>query len=153
MALYYSDENKTLHKVSGNINLPTNVERVEVVYDKTSDDPNINWGYKTGLPTKSTVTGKDFSKYKYLKIYVYISGAAGVYYVDLTQKQTTKYLGLNIFSFGYESSSTNYLFKSACYVAADKTSIELYTEIVWLTDGHTYSSPDAYYVYKIEGVY
>lgn len=129
-----------------------NVEHVDVIYDKTGGAP-LDWGYAGGLQSGTYVTGKDFSKYKYLKLYVYISGAAGVYFIDLTTKQIENYVAMNIFNYAYESSSTNYVFKAACYVNANKTAINTYTEIVWLTDGHTYSDAATYYVYKIEGVY
>lgn len=39
------------------------VERVEIIYDKNSSDPNINWGYTSGIENGVTLN-KDFSKYK-----------------------------------------------------------------------------------------
>lgn len=153
MALFYSDANKTLHKVAGNINLPTNVERVDVVYGKNSNDPNINWGYTSGLPSGTNVTGKDFNKYKYLRVYVRISFLTGFYYVDLTQTDVSRYDAGNVFNFGFESSATNYLFVGTCTVNGEKTSITVNSYIEWLNDGHTYAPADAYYTYKIEGIY
>ena len=43
--------------------------RTEVVYDMTSSDANINWGYTSGIENNVTVTGKDFSKYEKLIAY------------------------------------------------------------------------------------
>lgn len=45
-------------------------EQVETVYNKNSSDANINWGYTNGINGNITITGKNFSKYKYLLIYI-----------------------------------------------------------------------------------
>ena len=43
-------------------------ERVDLLYDSNSANSNINWGYTSGLKNNTTITGKDFSKYKCLRI-------------------------------------------------------------------------------------
>lgn len=128
-------------------------KQVETIYDRNSSDPNINWGYTSGLPTGTNVTGKDFSKYKYLRVYVRISSLTGFYYVDLTQTEVSRHDAGNVFNFGFESSTTTYLFIGTCTVNEEKTSIAVNSYIEWLSDGHTYSPTDAYYTYKIEGIY
>lgn len=45
------------------------VEHIETVYDMSSSDTNKNWGYTGGISAGTEITGKDFSKYKYLKFY------------------------------------------------------------------------------------
>lgn len=41
-------------------------ERIETIYDKSSTDPNINWGYTDGITTGTGLVSKDLSKYKKL---------------------------------------------------------------------------------------
>jgi hypothetical protein len=45
------------------------VEHIETLYDMASYDSNLNWGYTSGINAGIEITGKDFSKYKYLKFY------------------------------------------------------------------------------------
>lgn len=41
-----------------------------VLYDKNSSDSSINWGYINGIQGGTTVTGKDFSPYRALRLTV-----------------------------------------------------------------------------------
>ena len=44
------------------------VEHIELIYDMSSSDANINWGYTGGIIFKSqTILNKDFTKYKKLR--------------------------------------------------------------------------------------
>ena len=61
MALYISDANGKLNKIAGNYRDDDTVEHSEVIYDKTSSDANINWGYTGGIPSGTTIS-KSFSK-------------------------------------------------------------------------------------------
>lgn len=48
------------------------IERSEIVYDKDSTDSVLNWGYTSGIEggtTGTTISNKDFNKFKKLKIY------------------------------------------------------------------------------------
>lgn len=47
-------------------NVLSRTEQVDVLYDFESNDININWEHTGGIGTGTTITGKDFSKYKYL---------------------------------------------------------------------------------------
>lgn len=44
--------------------------KVVVVYDKNSADAQINWGYKLGICSVTSVKGKDFTPYKAIRITV-----------------------------------------------------------------------------------
>ena len=59
--------------------------RTEVVYDMTSSDANINWGYTSGIQNNITVTGKDFSKYEKLIAYCYTNYFIYPVEIDLTK--------------------------------------------------------------------
>lgn len=67
MGVYLTKMNTTTNKVekfkvAGNGAIYNNTE---VVYDMTSPDANINWGYPNGIGTGVTIN-KDFSKYDFL---------------------------------------------------------------------------------------
>ena len=45
-------------------------DTIETIYDRTSSDSNINWGYTSGIIFKTqTISNKNFTKYKRLRIY------------------------------------------------------------------------------------
>lgn len=70
--------------------------RTDVVYDMTSSDANINWGYPNGIQGNVPVT-KDLTKYQYLDFVLTIyptnstntGGWSGVYRLDLTTKKSS----------------------------------------------------------------
>ena len=68
MALYEVLEDGTIVPKAGKTVGNLDCLRTEVVYDMTSSDSNKNWGYTSGINGGITVSGKDFSKYKYLII-------------------------------------------------------------------------------------
>ena len=43
------------------------VEHIELIYDMSSSDANINWGYTSGIIFKTQTLNKDFTKYKKLR--------------------------------------------------------------------------------------
>ena len=46
------------------------VEHIETIYDMSSSDGNINWGYTSGIIFKTqTISDKNFTKYKRLRVY------------------------------------------------------------------------------------
>ena len=152
MALYYSDENNNLHKVAGNFYLPDNIERVETIYDKDSTDSNINWGYTSGMQGV-TITDKNFTKYKILRIYYCNKngsiendswGRNNIIELDLTKYINFNYSTSN--QLRYITYTQNYNGGIIVKVNSDKTSFA-----VVITDDVNASSTS--YVYKIEGVY
>lgn len=64
-----------------------NVEKVETIYDMNSTDPNINWGYTSGIGTGITIN-KNFSKYKMLRCQYQSYNNAIVGFCDLTTPTT-----------------------------------------------------------------
>lgn len=123
------------------------VERVETVYDKDNASSSINWGYTTGIPTNTEIGSKDFSKYKYLKIYFISNYMSGVCNLDLTMLSTygNRYNG-NTALTSWDGSAMFYGGLSA-YVNSGKTSIR----IDYILYNNSINSNGR--VYKIEGVY
>lgn len=164
MSLYYSDANKNLHKVAGNINLPTNVERVELVYDMSSSDSNINLNHKSGIPALTKVN-VDLTKYK--KLIVYAEGPKSVvskiYYVDLLKPASV--IGVSGFPYmgiGTHTSiddiwgglTTAGIYYDFALVNTSKTIFYHYE--TGYTSGNTVVKRNTnleYRIYKIEGIY
>lgn len=130
---------ETLGITDNNFELPDTVEQTEVIYDM--NDSTKDWGYSGGIQTGVTITGKDFSKYKYLKIYASVHGQ-NVYQVNfvinLTQPNRSSVSDQQF----YMSSVTGY--GDATYsvmINLEKTSIE---------NSSAYTTGK---ITKIEGVY
>lgn len=123
------------------------VERVETIYDMSSIDSSINWGYTTGIPTATEIGSKDFSQYKYLKIYFISNYMSGVCNLDLTMLSSygNRYNG-NIALTSWDGSAMFYGGLSA-YVNSGKTSIRI--DYILYNDSVNSNGR----VYKIEGVY
>lgn len=160
MSLYYSDANKNLHKVAGNIILPTNVERVELVYNKDSANPNINWGYTNGIATgdSDNFISHDFTKYKRLRCNVIwrygdffnqYSGY-GTIEVDLQQLCTNGYEGANTIIVFFEGNQ-EYLYSAKILVSPAKDGIR-YKGFYSSSNG-AFNNTNAGYLTKIEGIY
>lgn len=170
MALYISDANGKLNKIAGNYGYDSTVEHSEVIYDMNSTNPNINWGYTSGIrPTTSTgvqINGKSISKYKYLKVY-YVRystivtenfGFVSRFIVDLTIAPNASgfYAGIDTQSVPYVPfiSSTTQPEFSKVYVYLDKpngnmvfksAAMDLNAPTTWYYDRFIFT--------KIEGVY
>lgn len=119
--------------------IPVDCIRTEVVYDNRS--ANKHWDYKDGIPSGTTVTGKDFSKYVKLIVHTYqsstIGGVRGSCEVDLTQpslqwdgSKQTYYAGSNVYYCHYiDDGSDDYVQSRTCMalVNSSKTSITVYS--------------------------
>lgn len=164
MSLYYSDANKNLHKVAGNINLPTNVERVDVVYDKDSSDASINLGYTGGVQNLQEVN-IDLSKYKkcnaYLNLYESGNFASGsgnrndILQIDLLTNRIENNLSVatNTFGYIYYFDETWNVNSSQLFMARIDYNHLTKTFVPKLAyDGQLVTSSN-YYIYKIEGIY
>lgn len=130
----------------------TNIESVELIYDKNSSDPALNWGKTDGIKSDTTVSSVDFSRYKKLKFYFqcyfYDEGNTGVScsccimdfgnYSGSTYKagMLTPYYSNGWRTMGFWA--TVPLAKNSLYVAM-------------MYDGNTQTSA-SYFVYKIEGI-
>lgn len=152
MALYYSDSNKNLIKVAGNLG-EQNVEHSEVIYDKDSSDSNINWGYTSGILSDTSVTGKDFSKYKRLRVSCCCKksiksddtfGRNVVFEIDLTHFN------------GFEYTTT---YRPAYYTGNDYNQSIIFvvtedkTKMTFVCYGNAVKVTEDTYIYKIEGIY
>ena len=125
--------------------------RTEVVYDMSSSDANKNWGYPNGIQGGVTVSGKDFSKYEKLIVYVNLihnitAGFQLIYEIDLTYTSNSE----NKYSasmYGISSASKDMGF-SQSYVNAEKNSFTHsktgYNQITEIRSDSI--------VYKIEGI-
>lgn len=58
-------------------------ERVDLIYDKSSANSNINWGKSSGILGGESVASKDFSKYKVLECFVIAGTAEFSFLLDL----------------------------------------------------------------------
>jgi len=127
---------------------PINLEFVETIYDNTSTDSNINWGYTSGIKGNVVINNKDFSKYKMLRVYSVINWNCNMFIIDLTRlnKNYTKFYG----STGNPRvDGSVYHFISCGFVNSEKTSINF----TYYRNTTIYNNDNSYFCYKIEGVY
>lgn len=146
MALYYSDSNKNLIKVAGNLG-EQNVEHSEVIYDKDSSDSNINWGYTSGISGVFT-KNIDLSKFSRLRIFVNNYEHGGITEFDVKSYPYNNSSGMTtVYSFVYDGGF--YLYKIECSykenILAFVTNRTSYVGVLNTMAGG--------YIYKIEGVY
>jgi hypothetical protein len=119
------------------------VERVEVIYDNSSNNININWGQTGGIYSGTTISGKDFSKYKKLRC---LFGHSSTITVDLTMPFDGVYIANNVNKLKYKNALN--LKWGEVQVNAEKTALTFYG------GAQEGSSSDTYmWLYKIEGVY
>ena len=140
--------------------IPVDCIRTEVVYDNRS--ANKHWDYEDGIPSGTTVTGKDFSKYVKLIVHTYqastIGGVRGSCEVDLTQpslqwdgSEQTYYAGSNVYYCKYiDDGSDDYVQSRTCMALVDstKTSITVYST----KTGKYHQQANDGKIFMIEGV-
>ena len=138
------------------------VEHIETIYNKSSNDTNINWGYTGGIQDEVSITNKDFSKYKYLKCYI-VNEDAGKYaqtmiaVVDLTTLFNNYYRGASTIETVYTGKSISTELISIqninAYIDVNVNKNTIYVTLKVHTNGSEVSVNNYTYVYKIEGVY
>lgn len=121
--------------------LLANREQVEVIYDKDGGSP-LDWEYSGGIQTGITITGKDFSKYKYLRIYGSVHGQ-NVYQVNFV---------INL-SQPNRSSASDQQFYMSSVVGYDANTSYTATVNLEKTSFENSSQYDVGKITKIEGVY
>lgn len=150
--------NSIIHTRAEDVNL--NQMRTEVIYDNRSSDKH--WGYKTGIPSGTTITGKDFSKYSKLIIHTYqastIGGVKGACEIDLDRpslqwdgSEQTYYAGSNVYYCTYvDDGSDDYVQSRTCMalVNSTKTSITVYST----KTGKYHQQANDGKIFMIEGV-
>lgn len=132
------------------------VEHIETIYDMSSSDSNINWGYTDGIA--NTLVRKDFTKYK--KLICYFDSEYNSIYdcaipvtVDLT---AITYRGITssvnpfyiIDSGAFEATQ-----QMVAYVEVDINKQSLTTKSKRITNNGVPEEISAMKIYKIEGVY
>lgn len=150
---YITDENGNPISIAGTgANPNLDCLRTEVVYDMTSSDVNKNWGYTSGIQGGVTVSGKDFSKYKVLRVYVnYANTITQIGDIDMNLLVDNTYRVAQ--RCGTQSISNANFYFSNSYVNNSKTSFT--HDGVGYISGTTINlrnSNGDYIVYKIEGV-
>lgn len=130
------------------INNSDKIEFVEIIYDKDSEDENLNWGYQSGIKGGTTIRGKDITKYKRLRIYSAINYCCSCYIVDLT-----KIVGKHQWYYGSTCNSrldgNAYYYGSRALIAKDKSSIQL----TYFRNTTLMANNESYFCYRIEGIY
>ena len=109
-------------------------ENIETIYDMSSSDSSLNWGYTSGIEgggtTGVTISNKDFSKYKKLLVYYRFwtptvgKDATSHLEVDLDKLVSSVYSGMNT---GYVVFENSWIFMQTilAYVNSAKTSITI----------------------------
>lgn len=145
------DLNNKINELTANLN---KVPKYEVVYSKDSPDAAINWGYTSGIQDNTTVSNKDFSKYKQLILFHNIYGTTLNSINDLSMNLIESgdiYQALNCGNIS-SSDGNNLFFIVGSAVNLQKTSITIRT--YYLQPGKSgESANNRYLCYKIIGVY
>lgn len=124
-------------------------KRYDIIYDMSSSDSTLNWGYTSGL--RGWIYNRDFSKYSQLKLYYVCKtgsqfdswGSNNVIEIDLTHFRNWYFTATN--KLRYLADSQNYDGSVMFYVGQNKDSI-----CALFMDG---TNSVTGYIYKIEGVY
>ena len=128
-------------------------EKTEIIYNMNSSDPDINWGYTGGIGSDTTVTGKDFTKYKKLiGTYGDTGNVQWVVIIDLSIPGTQKkYSGINSVSRIDNSVNNQMLSRFAeLSISLDKTSLTTYSGFSYNGNANFVQS---YKLCKLEGGY
>lgn len=134
-----------------------NFERVETLYDKDVLDSSINWGYTGGIQGNKIITGKDFNKYKMLRVYVVTYVGQAVTHIDLQKTIARSVMGDYYYFAGQVIAApdgVNDIYKSVMAVNSNKTAFK--HQYVGYSNYTQYISRDTnsdYYIYKIEGIF
>lgn len=140
----YSSPNFSLESIKCN---KDKVSYVETLYDRDSNDSNINHGYKSGINSSNDITGFDFTKYKLLKFYTTNPIDSHVFYVDLT-RLTTSATYYGAYTTVAYSGSSSYYYTSRCSIHANKKAFN----ITFTQNSNKRVGNSSYYCYRIEGI-
>lgn len=136
-------------------NVTVDIEKIDVIYDKLSNNADINWGYTSGIKGGTSITNKDFSKYKRLKFYIKAGNytVSSVFEMQFENKSTwggyyIVYSFGNAFQLSTSGTETQWF---SCSVAEDKTTLAPQFGSASNYKGKNNNS--AFFISKIEGVY
>lgn len=127
------------------------IEKVETIYDKSSSDSDINWGYTGGIVGGNTIE-KDLSKYKYLRVYCLLNNYfTRTFYISVSSP--SEIYGVISTESPNESNHNSTLVR----MNVSKTSFSISFYIVLYQSSamkwEEKKSASGYQIYKIEGVY
>ena len=141
----------------------SNFEQSETIYDKTSADANLNWGYTSGIPSGTSVS-KSFSKYKKLRVFAgqadsRIGATMGFCEVDLRHKTIqwdgtvqNYYSASNVYdSVMVEDTGTNYPLQRTVKAVVNDTLSQI--TVYNVKTGRYHNSAENGNIFRIEGVY
>lgn len=134
---------------------------IETIYDMSSNDSSINWGYTSGIQGGVTVTGKDFSKYKKLVLSVRCAYSSFTYIISLENVNALMPNDLAGYSYsgsgqGQGAVTNNHLGISTTFISTDKT--KLYHKFIgryFIGSTNAYVESDnssSYCITNIDGV-
>ena len=124
-------------------------EQVDIVYDQSSSDNNINWGYTSGFKNIS-VTGKDFSKYKILRAYFTKNENSNANILEVgIRRDASENIVRSEATQDVDLTATGTNLRSL-YIAVESNSSIAFNYIAGNSD---YYRDQNAYCYKIEGVY
>lgn len=137
---------------------------IDTIYDMSSSNAAINWGYTSGIGDNITNSSKNFSKYSALRILFVCDNsvvdgqnrqAQGVVWLDLTTKFNNEYRAVSTVGTPYTEliGGNNKIQLCSCYITVNssKTNIKINIKEHAEADALWVNQNDK--VYKIEGVY
>lgn len=152
-----TDVQVDLDNVANDINnintVLSRTEQIETIYDMNSNNPDINWGHTSGIYNNTTINGKDFTKYKKLRLItgVFWSGRinrTSIVEISLEPNATNVFAGGSVVCSYFEGTFYNYLIEVR--LNTEKTSI---TFDAFRVTSNTDVSSGFVVLNKIEGVY
>lgn len=146
---------------NGEIKIDDNIVRCDEIYNKNSNDYNVNWGYTSGIASGTIATNNIMGEYRFLDVVMTIyphgslntGGWSGVYRVDITSKyegESWCVAGYAIsYSDGTHAGSVN---KSTWNITILYNHVDKSIQCRCSFNGATYTPSTAVYISKIYGV-
>ena len=128
----------------------------ELLYDMSSSSSSINWGKTGGIKAGEKVSGKDFSKYSFLRVTCNSYDTKMTYYVDLKkQVLTVEATGYTYVGSTQGQHMDNLLEQCTSMSGVNTAKTEFYYMTAGYINGSTWNerkNNSSYIVTKIEGV-
>lgn len=112
---------------SFNKEIPFSFEKLnalKLIYDLSSPDPILNWGYTSGLTSGSYTTDKLSNAKKGLFV-ANLNGSVVIFIVDFETIINGRYEGYGLCQIGYDSNIGTYIRQSNARISSDKTSLTI----------------------------
>lgn len=131
------------------------IEKCDILYDKNSNESNKNWGYTGGINANTTITNKDFKKYKRV-VGVFGESGDNTWEVAVDLKNPTNYnpdlyVGANSYS-RVDTSFNNSMLSRIGILSVSNNKTELKVE-----SGFTYNGSSGftstYHLLSLRGYY